>query len=172
MAGSLKDQLLNAGVINQKQAKKASQKSKKNRQLKRDAQAAAEKTKAEQIAKTEEANRVIKQQAEQKALVAQVKQLIQSNQIDAEGDLNYNFNFAGTVKTIRVSDKQKKQLASGFIAIVGLDEAFYMVPTNIAEKIEQRVSGYTVVLNTREEVDSDDEDDPYKDYPIPDDLMW
>ncbi|WP_017445557.1 DUF2058 domain-containing protein [Gayadomonas joobiniege] len=172
MAGSLRDQLLNAGVVNEKQAKKASKKSKKNRQLKRDAQEAAEQRKAEQAAKTDEANRQIREQAEHKALIAQIKQLIQTNEIAPEGDLSYNFNYQNTVKNIRVSDKQQKQLASGFIAIVTSDDKFFMVPTNIAEKIEQRLSGYTVVLNTREESDSDDDDDPYKDYPIPDDLMW
>ena len=41
----------------------------------------------------------------------------------------------------------------------------------VAEKIRQRDDAPILVLNERGAQDVD-EDDPYKDFPIPDDLMW
>ena len=43
------------------------------------------------------------------------------------------------------------------------------MPTTVAEKIRQRDEAAVVLLNDR---NVQDEDDPYADYPIPDDLMW
>ncbi|MER2493542.1 DUF2058 domain-containing protein [Catenovulum sediminis] len=169
MPSSLKDQLLNAGLVNQKQAKKASKKSKKNRTLNKEAQAAAEQRKLEQQAKTEEANKKIRLEAEKKAIAAQVKQLIESNALESNGDIKYNFDDQGVIKTLMVSAQQQKQLANGFIGIAKVADSYFMIPATIAEKVEQRGEGYIIVLNTKVE---EDEDDPYKDYPIPDDLMW
>ncbi|WP_035013462.1 DUF2058 domain-containing protein [Catenovulum agarivorans] len=169
MAKSLAEQLMQAGVVNQKQAKKASKKSKKNRELKREVQAAVQQTQQQNVQKSDQQNEKIRLEAQQKAITAQIKQLIEVNAIESKGDLEHNFNFEGKVKTLRVSSQQKQQLANGFIAIAHLGEKFYMLPAAVAEKIEQRGEGYIVLLNDKIE---EDEDDPYKDYPIPDDLMW
>ena len=59
----------------------------------------------------------------------------------------------------------------GQIAIVALGDSFELVPTVVAEKIRQRDEKAVLLLNERGSQDVD-EDDPYKDFPIPDDLMW
>ena len=57
------------------------------------------------------------------------------------------------------------------IAISKLGEEYELVPANIAEKIAQRDASVILVHN-QPGADQVDEDDPYADYPIPDDLMW
>jgi uncharacterized protein YaiL (DUF2058 family) len=65
-------------------------------------------------------------------------------------------------------------LGKGQIAIVKLGELYELVPTAVAEKIKQRDEGLVVMLseNTSVSTDQVDEDDPYADFKIPDDLMW
>ena len=48
------------------------------------------------------------------------------------------------------------------------------MPTAVAEKIKQRDESLVVMLteNTGVNADQEDEDDPYADFKIPDDLMW
>ena len=45
-----------------------------------------------------------------------------------------------------------------------------LVPAAVAEKITQRQAESIVVLNAKQQ--QEDEDDPYADFKIPDDLMW
>ncbi len=172
---SLQDQLLKAGLTNQKKAKKAAKSSKKSRNLKKEIKAAAEATKAEQQAKTEQSNLALKQVAEQKAIAAQIKQLIETNQIAQTGEIKYNFEHQGVIKTIMVSEKLQRQLIKGFVGIAVLGENYFVIPATAAEKIAQRDEGYIVLLNTVEQQSEqveEDENDPYKDFVIPDDLMW
>ncbi len=74
------------------------------------------------------------------------------------------------IKKLNVTGKQQDQLARGLIAIVLLGEGYELVPAAIADKIRQRDPEVVLLLN--EKGDGDDGDDPYADYPIPDDLMW
>ena len=61
-------------------------------------------------------------------------------------------------------------LSRGQLAIVRLDQGYELVPAKVAEKISQRDPQCVVVLNeARTELD---EEDPYADFQIPDDLMW
>jgi uncharacterized protein YaiL (DUF2058 family) len=48
---------------------------------------------------------------------------------------------------------------------------YELLPAAAAEKIMQRDASVIVLLN-RDERATVDEDDPYADYQIPDDLMW
>ncbi|MDP5191877.1 DUF2058 domain-containing protein, partial [Rheinheimera baltica] len=130
----------------------------------------AEQTRQQQI----ERDRLLNQQKQAalqiKAIAAQVKQLIYVNTIKALGDVAYNFTDSKLVKRLYVSKKQHDELSRGLLAIVKQDEQYFLVPANVAEKISQRQSDSIVVLNVKQQ--QLDEDDPYADYKIPDDLMW
>ena len=54
---------------------------------------------------------------------------------------------------------------------MALGDGYELVPTVVAEKIRQREESAVLLLNERGN-NAVDEDDPYKDFPIPDDLMW
>ncbi len=189
MSHSLQDQLLKMGIASQEQAKKADkqaklkthQQQKKKRNLKKrgatepidtDSVAyQAEKAREKEIERATELNRQREAQRLEKELQAQVRDLIKRHQVnDRNADIAYNFvDGSQLVQKIFVTAKQQQQLSSGFVAVAVLEGVYYLVPAPIAAKLLERVPE-TVVYLSKDEVS--DEDDPYADYPIPDDLMW
>ena len=178
---SLADQLLKAGLVDKKQVGKAKKerheqrkKANKTKQVMLDeSKLAAEQAKQEKLEKDKALNAQRKAEADQKALVAQIRQLIEVNQVDrSRGEVAYNFADDGKVKTIYVTDALQKQLTKGNLSIVSLDERYTLVPTGVAEKIQQRDASYVVLINDKQQTEDMDEDDPYADFQIPDDLMW
>jgi len=169
MAMSLQEQLLKAGLTNEKKAKKAKKSSKKTRELKREVKAATEEKRAAEQEKAKRLNQEIQQQAQDKAIKAQIIQLIEMNKLEVAGDISYNFTDGSTIKNIKVSDAIQKQLASGLLAIVNYQDDYVVIPGVVADKIALRDDSCIVAKAEQEQVD---EDDPYADYVIPDDLMW
>ncbi len=175
MAISLKDQLLKAGLADAKRARQADHARRQAAKGHSDGESAAElaqRTRAEQAEKDREANRLLLLAQEQKAVVAQIRQLIEVHRIARQGgDLAWQFTDGKKIKKLLVSEPQQYQLTHGQIAIVRHGEGYELVPTVVAEKIRQRDESVIVLLNVRR-VEDKVEDDPYADYPIPDDLMW
>ena len=77
------------------------------------------------------------------------------------------------MKNIGVTEDLKNQLTLGRLAIVTLlvnsGRRFEIVPAAVAEKIAQRDTESVVHLNQKVEME---EDDPYADFQVPDDLTW
>ena len=94
------------------------------------------------------------------------------NALDLKGaELAYNFTDNNKVARVYVTDAVQGQLSRGLLAIVKLDDRYKVVPAGVAEKISLRDESVVVVRNesSSEELD---EDDPYAEFKIPDDLMW
>jgi uncharacterized protein YaiL (DUF2058 family) len=87
-----------------------------------------------------------------------------------DGDIDYSFTDGTLVKRILVTGAQLKQLSNGRLCIIRLDEQYELIPTLVAEKIRMRDAGTQILSNQSSEIP--DEDDPYVDYKVPDDLMW
>jgi uncharacterized protein YaiL (DUF2058 family) len=87
-----------------------------------------------------------------------------------DGDIDYSFTDGTLVKRILVTGAQLKQLSNGRLCIIRLDEHYELIPTLVAEKIRMRDAGTQILSNQSTEIP--DEDDPYVDYKVPDDLMW
>uniref|UniRef100_UPI00222EABAC DUF2058 family protein n=1 Tax=Escherichia fergusonii TaxID=564 RepID=UPI00222EABAC len=51
------------------------------------------------------------------------------------------------------------------------ENEYAIIPTSVADKIAQRDATF-IVLNSALSQEEQDEDDPYADFKIPDDLMW
>ena len=181
---SLQDQLLKAGLVDEKTAKKnKKEKRKQSRVANKSKQPqinaskeAAKQAQADKIQRDRELNRQKQQEAEEKAIAAQIKQLIEINSIDkGKGEIGYNFVDGKKIKKIYVTEKLQDQLSNGRLAIVKQDIAgeiqYQLVPAPVAEKISQRIADAVVLLNDKPTNDVG-EDDPYADYKIPDDLMW
>ena len=177
---SLQDQLLKAGLIDTKKAKQANKEKRKEANVARrsseekvdEVKAAAEQTRAEKAERDRELNRQRNAEAEQKAIAAQIKQLIERHRQSKGGDqLEYNFTHGKLIKKIRVAPAVQQQLIRGQLAIVALGEGYELVPRIVADKIAQRDETSVIVANVKAQ-EQVDEDDPYKDYVIPDDLMW
>ncbi len=180
MSNSLQDQLLKAGMINKKKAQSAKKaKHQQKVQAKKgeltEAQLAkqrAEKAKKEKIEKDRLLNQQRNEQAKQKAIVAQIRQIIQTNRLtDTEGETAYNFTDQKIIKRIYITEALINDLSRGSLAVALMDDQYHLIPKGAAEKIRQQDESYIIVLNDQAE-DADDEDDPYADFKIPDDMMW
>ncbi len=177
--GSLQQQLKAAGLVTDKQIKKAQKHIHRQETRVRqgvevdDTRLDAQKALAAKQEKDKRENRLLFEQAEEKALYAQVRQLISMHRQREKGDVEYNFSDHQKVKKIHISEKNKAELNRGLLAIVKHDEEYELVPEGVAQKIKQRLpdnySQFVIYIYERVEVD---EDDPYKDFPIPDDLDW
>jgi len=173
---SLKDQLLNAGLVNKKQvqqAKKQKHQQKQSGQITagQEARTRAEQAKAEKISRDRELNKQRQAVAEEKAIVAQIRQLIDANQVSRNnGEEAYNFTDGTKIKRLYLTDLLINQLSKGQLAIVKQDDDYKLVPNKVAERIAQRNPSIVLVRHTpTAEID---EEDPYADFQIPDDLMW
>jgi len=180
MSGSLQDQLLKAGLVNKKKAKQAEREKQKVAKQKRsgeevidEGKALAEAARLAKLEKDKGLNESQKQKAEAKAIAAQIKQLIESHaQPLSDGDTDYNFTDGKKVKKIAVSELMHHQLSRGMLAIAKLGSQYYVIPSVIADKIRERNDQYIAYQVDTSTLTASDEDDPYADYPIPDDLMW
>ena len=133
-----------------------------------------EKLKQEKIEKDKALNKKKVEEAERKAIQAQVKQLIKTNEIKREaGDVVFQFSDGKKIKKIYVSQEQYDHLTKGLLAIAVLAENYVLVARAVASKISERDSQAIAYLfeKSAENMESD-EDDPYKGFEIPDDLMW
>jgi len=182
MAGSLQDQLLGIGLVDKKKAKKINAQKRKQEKTSRknktelvdEAGLMADKAIAEEKEKSLLLNEQRKQQANQKAIAAQIKQMIEMNAVDKEkGDIAYNFVDAGKIKIIYVTESLRKAITSGRLVIVKVASEYELVPFEVAKKINERDSESVITLSDNHDArESSDEDDPYAEYEIPDDLMW
>ncbi len=180
---SLQDQLMKAGLVDQKQAKKVNRDKRKQEKLERkskqkqvdEAKLQAHRAQEEKAERDRQLNREREAQAEQRAIAAQIRQMIEVNRQSKDGgrgsaNTAYNFTDNKKIKKIYVAESLVNQLTRGHLAIVRLGEEYELVPRVVAEKIRQRDE--SVVLVCHQPQSENDEDDPYADYQIPDDLMW
>jgi uncharacterized protein YaiL (DUF2058 family) len=180
MSISLRDQLLKAGLVNQKQAKQVSKDKQKQQRLAHKGQVelddsqqrAAQEALAEKVKRDQELNRQQKEKAEAKARVAQIKQLIEATRLPKlTTEDYYNFVDDKKVKRLSVNTLMRNKLSNGSLAIVHHAGAYEVIPREAALKIQERDPQRIVQLNVKTEEVSV-EDDPYAAYQIPDDLMW
>ncbi|MEE8060041.1 MAG: DUF2058 domain-containing protein [Pseudomonadales bacterium] len=180
MAGSLQDQLLKAGLANAKEAKQikkekqqqAKQQRHSNTQIVDETKQQVQQVRQEKVKRDRQLNEKKKAQAEIKAIAAQVKQLIEVNRISRAGaEIDYNFTDNKKIKKMLVDKIMLEQLSRGRLAIISLNDKYEVVPAAVAEKIKQRLPERVIVCNAIVQGEPD-EDDPYADYQIPDDLMW
>lgn len=75
------------------------------------------------------------------------------------------------MKKIYVDKAMQDQLVAGRLAIVNYNDDYEVVPAGVADKITLRDESIVVLNNVISEEEKD-EDDPYAEFVIPDDLMW
>ena len=175
---TLQEQLLKAGLVTSKKVAKVQRTAKKSRVQAREAREAVEENKKTQLERDKQLNEQHKQAVLSKEHKAQVKQLIEMNRIDiAKGDIGFNFTDNNLIKKIMVDKVTQAQLISGRLAIARwvIDNAsesqYAIIPASVADKIAQRDAG-SIALNSALSQEEQDEEDPYADFKVPDDLMW
>ena len=182
---SLRDQLLQAGLVNEQQVKEAERQAQRKqyqgqkhqpreqRNGPTPAEIAAKKHADAKAARDQELNRKQQEKAQRKALYAQIRELVSENRIarpDAEE--TYNFIDGGKVRRIRADAALRERITRGEVMLVRCEGRYELVPPGIAERIRERdvravVAHPQVAGGTAEVVD-----EAYKDFVVPDDLMW
>ena len=175
---TLQEQMLKAGLVTSKKMAKVQRTAKKSRVQAREAREAVEENKKAQLERDKQLSEQQKQAALSKEYKAQVKQLIEMNRIViAKGNIDFNFTDNNLIKKVVVDKATQTQLINGRLGIARLvtnsngDSEYAIIPAVVADKIAQRDESY-IVLNSALSEEVQDEDDPYADFKIPDDLMW
>ncbi|WP_391091375.1 DUF2058 family protein [Vibrio sp. NH-UV-68] len=169
---TLQEQMLKAGLVNEKKLKKAKKGSKKSRVQAREVKAAVEESKRQQQEHDKALSNEQKEQRLNKEIQAQIKQLIEMNKLDQKaGDIKYNFTDGTLVKSLYVESLVRDQLAKGILSIARHEESYVVIPSIVAKKIAMRDDSVLIEQNALAE-DIAAEDDPYADFVVPDDLMW
>jgi len=181
---SLQDQLLKAGLTTKQKARQAnSDKRKKNKQKRSGVEhelSLQEKvkndlviSKQDKAKKDAELNAEKNKQLAEKEMHLRILQILQHHQLtQIEGETEYNYTFHSKVKKLFVDAITHRALVNGRLAICGLDDNTYVVTSETAEKISTLDHSIVLVQNDKVDDDTPDEDDPYAEFQIPDDLMW
>lgn len=181
MSNPFQEQFLKAGLVTEKQVKQANQKKKSKQQPQRKKKAppqldeatlkarAAAREKAE---RDRELNRRKQEQAKKKAISIEIDQLIRENALkrDKECELAYNFEHRNKVNRLYINAEMKQQIIAGKLGMARIEGRYELVPLTVAQKIKQRNENRVVILDPEDK--KLDENDPYADYQIPDDLIW
>ncbi len=140
------------------------------------------------------------QQKEVQAQIRQMIKMNAIQKLDKkaaeDSELTYNFTDNNKIKTMLVSAENHTLISRGIIAIAKIAKTvnaedsdqeqadYFLIPAQAARKISERDNESIVLLNNYESKNkaskdkandrdtTKDEDDPYADFEVPDDLMW
>jgi uncharacterized protein len=180
MGISLQEQLLKAGLVNQKKAQEIQKQKSKGAKQQRSGQSrpqdeaaareAARLAQEEKAARDRELNRQRQEELRRKEIAAQVRQLILEHRVPlAGGEEVYNFADGVTLKRLYVTPALRQGLASERLFIARLEGRYELVPAAAAERIRERDPA---ALVTQPSAPKAAEDDYYAQFEVPDDLMW
>jgi hypothetical protein len=188
MNSSLRDQLLAAGLVSQKQARQAEQQE-QQRQFRKQhhpkpnqspkagpaqppsPKAEVQQAQAAKAARDKELNRRREDKAQRKARIAQIEQIIEQNRVPRlETEDYYSFIDGKKIRRMSVDAQRREQLTKGELVIVRYRGHYAVVPAPIAERIRERDEN--MIVPVVQPKASPEPDEAYKDYVVPDDLMW
>ena len=177
MSMSLRDQLLKAGLVNENRPSRPPSRNRnssvwstRTRSTRTTPSARRRSRPGGKLARDQELNRQQQESREEGQGRADQATYRRDAPAQLESDDYYNFVDAKKVKRIAVNDLIRDKLSRGSLAIVSYDGRYEIVPRDAAVKIQERDPRRVVLLNVQSQ--EPDEDDPYKDYVVPDDLMW
>lgn len=180
MKNRLQDQLLKAGLVKKSQVAQVAREQAKQRQGKSPAPPSEQQLEAER-ARAERAERDRALAAERNAqaraheLRAQIRQIIETQQVRAKGEIEYRFTDAGVIRSVQVDAALRTQLASGVLVIARHDDRYALLPRAAADKVRARDASVIVLDHAAApaapQVASDD-DAYYARFQVPDDLIW
>lgn len=179
MSSTLREQLLKAGLVTEKQVwavehphQKPKPQPKKQPRPVPEQRRAAEQAQAAKAARDAQLNKQRQEAVQAKARALEIKALVEQNKLPKKLESEDRFNFVAgrKLRFILVDAAMREGLNNGTLFIIRYDGKSEVVPASIAEKIRERDERAVVKLNTSET--PVDENDPYKDFVVPDDLKW
>ncbi len=182
MSMSLRDQLIQAGLGTKKQAKEATQPKKAPSRHQpppiSPEKLAAQKAAAAKSARDQELNRRQQEKAAAKARRAEVKQLIEQHRLPpVVSEVYFNFADGNRLARLAVTPALREQLIKGSLVIVRYEGHYALVPDSAVARIRER-DEHAIVTHESQAATAPtaaagaEKDDPYKDFVVPDDLVW
>ncbi len=180
MSMSLRDQLIQAGLGTKKQAKETAQPKRPPSRHQppplSPEQLAANKALAAKTARDQELNRRQQEKAAARARRAEVKQLIEQHRLPRiESEEYFNFADGNRLARLAVTPALREQLIKGTVVIVRYEGHYAVVPESAVARIRER-DEHAIVTHASAPAAAPatpaDQDDPYKDFVVPDDLVW
>ncbi len=180
MANPFQEQLLKAGLVSKQKVRDTKTQKRRDRKAKVDDGSAALKQeiaakKQAQIAKDKALNEQRFNEALEKG---QVRGLIteftrHAIEVPKDAEIKFNYTLGTKIYSVYVTEKLQSQLLNGQLGIVRHEDGSFIVPHKLAERVNLLVPEWCGYLWQQEDNQPPvEEDDPYADYVIPDDLMW
>ena len=180
MANPFQEQLLKAGLVSKQKVRDTKTQKRRDKKAKVDDGSDALKKeiaakKLAQIEKDKQLNEQRFNEASEKGLVRGLVTEFKKFTItpSKEADIKFNFTFDKKIYSLYVDKKMQSELLKGHLGIVRHEDISYLVPHKLVERVNLLVPTWVGYLWAQEDnVEVVEEDDPYADYVIPDDLMW
>lgn len=173
MSDSLREQMLKAGFkeTNSNKKKTPGRSKQKNSKTAHAKQSGLNRTSTP--SSLERAN-IAKREAvaERKRIKAEIKAIIEAEKLEkTSGELVHSYLVGKRIKQLYVSEAIHKQLVAGELVITRLNGSTYLVPAETGVRV-QALNPDWVVIGPAAEHGTDNDDDEYADYQVPDDLKW
>lgn len=176
----LQEQLLKAGLVKKNQVAQAVREQAKKHQGKAPVGPSAEQVEAQRLhAEKAERDRAIA--AEHNTQVratearAQVRQIVEAHKVKREGEIAYRFTDGNKIRDVLVNAALRAQLVAGTLVIVRHGEGYELLPRVAANKVYERDAAVIVLDHGHAELASGSDgadDEYYKQFEVPDDLIW
>lgn len=184
MAGSLRDQLLKAGLVSKQQVRDSKRKShNKRKQVSNKgenavegislAQAYGQRSQQEKRERDQELNRKREEAKRRKEIKAQLRQVIVSNSLnDKKAEIARHFEHNGKIRKLYINKDQQTGLNSGRFGIAYLAGRYYLLDGERIAKVAA-IEGSAVALHiSGDQTAAESDDQEYTQFKVPDDLMW
>ena len=180
MRNPLQEQLLKAGLVKKSKVAQVAHEQTKARHGKAPPAPTAEQREVERL-RTERVERDRALAAERNAQArnheqrAQARQIIQTQQVVREGEIEYRFTDGGAIRSVLVNEALRTQLANGSLVIARLGEGHALLPRAAAQKVYERDAAMIVLDHAASQPakpDASDDDAYYDQFKVPDDLIW
>ncbi|OTG67736.1 hypothetical protein B9T25_07000 [Acinetobacter sp. ANC 4470] len=174
---ALQAQLLKAGLVDNKKAKKLSKQAVHEQRTgqsdEAELKAKIAQDKQEKLEKDQALDLEKKRLLQGKELKAAIIQMINQHKIrDIDGEVSYQFIDESKVKKIYLNQQIYNALVSGSLVVAKESDSYAVLPKALADRINDKMEGFIIVNNSEKNEQTTDEEDPYAAYIIPDDLMW
>lgn len=183
MAGSLRDQLLKAGLVSNQQVRE----SKRNQHKKRKqagnkgknadgislAQAYGKRSQHEKLERDRELNRKREEAKRRKEIKARLRQIIVSNALnDKQAEIARHFEHNGKIRKIYLTTEQQKRLTAGRLGIVYFAGRYYLLDAERVDKVAAVDAAAVALMLGAGPADDESGDAHYAQFEVPEDLMW
>jgi uncharacterized protein YaiL (DUF2058 family) len=183
MRTPLQEQLLKAGLVKKGKLAEVVREQNRQRHAKGQVPAAGQVDARKLQAERAERDRALaaerNAQARAAEKLAQVRQIVEAHRVSPDGDVEYRFTDGDRIRSVLVDAIQRTQLAKGLLAIARHHDGYALVPRAAADRIHEREPGMVVLDHGRRgnetrggDSGEGDDDEYYRRFPVPDDLVW